>query len=289
MVELLFSYAFLTLIAVGFFSLGRVFGIRFPLGGTVFCAFSLLFGGLMCWVAGGDLRWAIWVPAFIAYQMSYSPALLVVFAAGSLSVNQTVRARSRGVLSGALCLAVAALFGGALLRPYCRPPQLSQNNLWAEGVCLQSHESSCVPAAASSLLHLYGLEFGERKLAEFALTSLDGTPPLGSFLAISQAAEGSDFKACIQLKQPVEDVVAHLPILAHVRFDESTESGPNKPSIYSRFLHGIRARSEGHAVVIVKRGEDGWEVADPASGSVIWSNEYLAESWDGEGVYLCPK
>jgi hypothetical protein len=289
MVELLFSYAVLSLIAVGFFILGRVLGTRFPLVSTVFCAFSLLVGWLMCWVAGGDLQWALWMPTSVAYQMSYSPALLVVSAAGSLCVNKTVRTRSRRLLSGALCLAVATLFAGVLLRPYFRPPQLSEHNLWNGGVCLQSHESSCVPAAASNLLHLHGLEFGERQLADFARTSLDGTPPLGSFLAVSQAIKGTELKACIQLKRPSEGIVAHLPMLAHVRFDESADGVTSVSSLYSRFLHGIRARSQGHAIVIVDHCEEGWVIADPAAGKVIWSEEYLAASWDGEGVYLRPR
>ena len=289
MVELLFSSVVLASIAVGFFSLGRVLGTRFPLASTAICSISLVFGGLMCWVAGGDLRWALWTPAIIAFPMSYSPALLVLSAAGSFSVNQTVRARSRIALSGALCVAVAGLIGAVLFRPYCRPISLAHHSLWNGGVCLQSHESSCVPAAAANLLHLYGLQFSERELAGFARTSLDGTPPLGSYLAVSQSIEGTELRACIQLSQPTGSVVQHLPMLAHVRFDDSSSSGMNATGLYSRLLQGIRARSEGHAVVIIEHCEEGWVVADPAAGRVIWSDEHLAASWNGEGVYLCPK
>ena len=287
--ELLFSCIALASIAVGFFSLGRILGTRFPLASSLICAFSLIFGGLMCWVAGGDLRWALWSPGSVANQMSYSPALLVFCAAGALSVNQTVRAGSRRLLSGALCVTVAGLFGAVLMRPYCRPILLSQHSLWNGGVCLQSHESSCVPAAASNLLHMHGIDKGERELADFARTSVDGTSPLGSFLAVSQAVEGTDLKAFIQLKRPAVNIGQHLPILAHVRFDSSSESGLNQAGLFSRFLRGIRTRSEGHAVVIVERCSAGWIVADPAAGKVIWSNQHLAESWSGEGVYLCPK
>ena len=289
MVELLFSIVILPVGALSFFTLGRVLGTRFSSTSTLLCGALLLLGSLSCWLAGGALQWALWTPSSIAYQMSYSPALLVVCAAGVLSVDSTVQARSRELLSSGLCLSVAALLCGALLRPYCRPPELSPQSLWSEGVCLQSHESSCVPAAASSLLHLHGLEFGEQALAVTALTSSDGTPPLGSFLAVSKATAGSDFKACIQLNRPSPESILHLPMLAHVQFDGVHGSKSNTRGLYSRFLNGIRARSEGHAVVIVQRCDDGWIVADPAAGRVIWSDQQLAESWNGEGVYLSPR
>ena len=289
MVELLFSYAALALFAAGLFVLSREVGTRFPGGCTIYCALLLVLGFLLCWEAGGDLRWGLWVPTSIAFQMSYSPSLLIVCSAGFLSVNQTVRARRRGLLSSGLCIAVVALFASALARPHWRPPQLSPQTLWAKGVCLQSHESSCVPAAVANLLHLHGFEFSERDLASIALTSLDGSPPVGSFLAISRAVEGTELKAYVQLVRPSQGLVRHLPMLAHVRFDDSTGNGSSAVGLYSRFLHGIRARSEGHAVVIVERCEDGWVVADPAAGRVIWSDQYLAECWNGEGVYLCPR
>ncbi len=289
MVELLISYAALAFFAAGLFVFSREVGTRFSRGCTFYCAFLLILGCLMCWEVGGDLRWGLWVPRVIAFQISYSPALLIVCAAGCLSVNQTVRARSRGLLSGGLCIAVVALFAIALARPRWRPPQLSPQTLWEEGVCLQSHESSCVPAAAANLLHLYGFEFSERDLAKTALTSLDGTPPVGSFLAISQAVEGTELKARVQIKKPTEGSIPHLPMLAHVRFDQSTGNGSSAVGLFSRFLHGIRARSEGHAVVIVERCEGGWIVADPAAGRVVWSDQHLAACWSGEGVYLCPR
>lgn len=288
MVELLFIYTAVVFISVGFFSLGRVLGTRLPVISTVLCAFLLVFGGIMCWMTAGDLRWAVFAPMNIAHLMSYSPALLVVYSAGSLSVNQTVHARSRAMLSGLLCLAVAALIVGGLLRPACQPPLLAEQSIWSGGVCLQSHESSCAPAAAANLLHLHGLEFGERELADFAQTSLCGTPPIGSFLAVSQAVEGTELKACIQLRGGVH-LVQYLPMLAHVRFDKSRVSASNSSGLCSKFLHGIRARSEGHAVVIVERCKEGWVVADPAAGKVIWSDAQLAECWNGEGVYLSAK
>jgi hypothetical protein len=289
MVELLYFSLLVVLTSVGFFILGRETGIRFPVASTGLCAFSLALGGLMCWLAAGDLRWALCTPVGMAHLVSYSPALLVIISAGVLIVNESVHVRSRALLCGALCLAVAALLVGAVLRPVLQPIQLAKLSLWKGDVCLQSHESSCVPAAAVNLLHLHGIEFSERQLAELALTSHYGTPPVGSFLAISQAAEGTELQAAIQLKRPYLDAHQPLPILAHVRFDQSIETRPRSSGLYSRLLQGIRARSNGHAVVIVERCDEGWVVVDPAAGRVVWSAEQMAECWSGEGVYLSAK
>ncbi|MDX1928933.1 MAG: hypothetical protein SFV81_20550 [Pirellulaceae bacterium] len=289
MVELLYFILLVVLTSVGFFSLGRETGIRFPGANTGLCAFSLALGGLMCWMLAGDLRWAFCSPAGMAHLVSYSPALLFVYAAGALYVNPSVQAGSRALLSGLLCLAVIVLLVGALQRPVLQPIQLAKLSLWKGDVCLQSHESSCVPAAAVNLLHLHGMEFSERQLAEFALTSHYGTPPVGSFLAINQAVEGTAFQAAIQLKRPHLDANQPLPILAHVRFDQSIEARPRSSGLYSRLLQGIRARSDGHAIVIVERCAEGWVVVDPAAGRVVWSAEQMTECWSGEGVYLSAK
>ncbi len=288
-VELLYFSLVVLLALVGFFILGRETGIRFPCVSSSLCAFSLVLGGLMCWLLAGDLRWAFFTPVGLAHQISYSPALLVVYAAGVLQQNRSVRARSRAFLSGALCLAVVALLVGALLRPVLRPIQLAKLSLWEGDVCLQSHESSCVPAAAVNLLHLHGLEFSEWQLAELALTSQCGTPPVGSLLAISKAVEGTELQADAQLNRPNDEAQQPLPILAHVRFDQSLEARQQTSGLYSRLLQGIRARSDGHAVVIVERCDEGWVVLDPAAGRVVWSAEQMAECWSGEGVYLSVK
>lgn len=289
MAELLYFSLLVVLTSVGFFILGREIGIRFPAANTGLCAFLLTLGGLMCWLLAGDLRWVFFTPVGMAHLVSYSPALLVVYAAGALHVNPSVHAGNRALLSSLLCLAVVVLLVGALQRPVLQPIQLAKLSLWKGDVCLQSHESSCVPAAAVNLLHLHGLEFSERQLAEHALTSHYGTPPVGSFLAISQAVEGTELQAAIQLKRPRQDAYQPLPILAHVRFDQSIEARPRSSGLYSRLLQGIRARSDGHAIVIVERCAEGWVVVDPAAGRVVWSAEQMTECWSGEGVYLSAK
>ncbi len=287
--ELVLSFALLAVAAAGLFSLGRKVARRFPQFGELFCAVSLLLGSYLCWAAGGKLGWAVWAPSNAVFQLSYAPALSIFCAAGALSVDNLVRLQNRAWLSSALCVAVVALFAGVHLRPYLRPIDLNRASSRDGETFLQSHESSCVPAAASNLLRLHGLKFSESQLAGFALTSFDGTPPLGTFLALSKAVYGTPLRAIAQVNCGREVSRQNLPILAHVRFEEAQGDNPEVIGIYSQFLQGIRARSLGHAVVIVERCNGGWVIDDPAAGRVIWSDDYLTECWKGEGVYLASK
>jgi len=276
----------LALLSVGFFDTGQRFGTRFPRAGVFFCSLCLLFGWFMCWFMGGSMRWAEFAAADCAYLWSYSPALLVFFAAGVLAALQSVPLLSRRFLSAALCVTVASLLVAVIARPSLRPIELARRSLWKDGICLQSHESSCVPAAAATLLHLNGLKFEERELARFAMTSLDGTVPLGSVSAIDRASRGTNLRAGLRFGKSKPILNHQLPMLAHVRFEESVSNQSLTAALFGRLLRGMRARSQGHAVVIVRQSKDGWVVADPAVGLVEWSTEQLDSRWNGEGVYL---
>jgi len=276
----------LALLSVGFFHLGQRFGTRFPHSCTLFCFLSLMFGWLMCWSMGGALCWAEFASADCAYLWSYSPALLVLCAAGALGTLQSVPVLSRRSLSGALCVTVASLLLAVIARPNLRPIELAQRSLWKDGICLQSHESSCVPAAAATLLHLNGLKFEERELARFAMTSLDGTAPLGSVSAIDRGLRGTNLRAGLRFGKSKPILDNQLPMLAHVRFEESVGKQSLTAALCGQLLRGMRARGEGHAVVIVRQSKDGWIIADPAVGLVQWSAEQLNSRWNGEGVYI---
>ncbi len=284
--ELLLLYVATTLLAVAFFRIGRLCGDCLPNVSGFLCGVALTVGSLLCWFSSGGLVWASWFTPQVAYAASNFPALIVVIAAGILSAQTAIRAGRRGVLCSGLCIAVASLFAGMQLRPILRPLELAKSSQWKDGVCLQTHESSCVPAAAVNLLHAHGVDTDERMAAQWARTSRDGTPPIGSFLAVSRGLAGSEFEARVESSQASLPNVQHLPMLAHVCFVEDPETKSIASNIYNELLCGIRSRNQGHAVVILNHSSKGWLVADPASGLSVWSDGYLRKYWSGEGVYI---
>ena len=62
------------------------------------------------------------------------------------------------------------------LKPlFMRPDWNAFQNLWSDGVCMQSSESSCGPASAATLLHLAGQTVTEKEIAMESYTSRRGT------------------------------------------------------------------------------------------------------------------
>ena len=67
------------------------------------------------------------------------------------------------------------------------PVELEIGPKWDKDVCLQSHASTCAPAAATTLLHLARVETSERAMVDACLTSRHGTEPLGLFRGLVTA------------------------------------------------------------------------------------------------------
>jgi hypothetical protein len=89
------------------------------------------------------------------------------------SQSQNIRKQiSVGFVPFILLLCVGAPY---LKQIFLRPDWNGFDDRWSEGVCLQSSESSCGPAAAATLLKLAGKPASERKIAQESFTSRRGT------------------------------------------------------------------------------------------------------------------
>ncbi len=89
--------------------------------------------------------------------------------------NQSQRIRkqvSAGFIPFILLLCVAAPY---LKQIFLRPDWNNFHDRWAEGVCLQSSESSCGPASAATVLKLAGKPATEKEIAQESFTSRRGT------------------------------------------------------------------------------------------------------------------
>jgi hypothetical protein len=267
----LFALSVLTFIA------GRL--VRAPRVSQWF--FTALLASLsFAWIFSGDLGWAAIVPAASVIFVSNLMPMLLSFAAGLASEATALTRFSRPIAITSF-LALATAYG---LTPYARPivypVELGVETAWRSDVCLQSHSSTCAPAAAVTLLRLGGMTATERQLVNLCLTSSHGTEPLGLYRGLAIAVEHSSRRACVARSNPHDWAGSEqLPNISLVRLGESGHSGA------SHWLLG--PQSEGHAIVVFDRDKDGnWLIADPAFGKTKWTDEQFCERFTGDAIYL---
>jgi len=113
--------------------------------------------------------------------------------------------------------ALAAIAGYSLFAPIlARPPRCADR--WKDGVCLQTSQASCGPAAAATLLAHHGIGATEQEMARLCLTEESGTLFGGLCRGIRVKTEGTPFRMTIgtgnfeQLRAGAE-----LPALVSVR------------------------------------------------------------------------
>lgn len=161
----------------------------------------------------------------------------------------------------------------------------------ASGYCRQTTNDSCSAAAATMVLHHYGIAATEAEMARLCLTrSRLGTPSLGlqRGLALKAAAREMrprvlrlrDSRGLSRLRGP-GIIRVGLRHGAPKEVAEQMEEYGWTPGVF-------------HAVVVVKGDPQGrWiEVADPSYGREKWpikSEQELSYLWDGRVLVLAPK
>lgn len=254
--------------------------------------FAFGFSDRLSWAASfpspAALCWANWVPIFLA------------FCAGLASEISALRAGWRRAVSAAMILLAAGFLLLPVARPRLFPIDVNTVATWENGVCLQSHEASCGPAAAATLIHQTAvnaptrLTFGgdhwaraalpsaERLMADACLTSTQGTSSLGLVRGLRIAVAQSSHRVKIANQEPERWVALNqLPNVAVVRFSDQRPAGP---------VHQLLGTNgEGHAVVVHSRTADGrWRIADPAVGWQVWDDDRFRRVFTGDAIYLTP-
>ena len=236
--------------------------------------FSIVFG----WSMAGKLFWVNAIPGSAVLYWSNTMPLIAAFLAGIASSSTSIHRFRRPVAVATFMLIAAGYLLIPIVRPALAPIRADQNSSWQDNVCLQSHESTCGPAAAATLLKLNGIPATESQMIELCLTSSYGTEPLGLYRGLS-VANGDSSKVQLASRNPNRWIgEQQLPNVSLVRFD-----GPRTTRNVSRFFG---ARGEGHAIVVLGRTDEGWMIADPAIGKVCWSDHEFNRRFTGDAIYL---
>lgn len=235
---------------------------------------------LFAWGYLGRLSWAHRMPTPSAMYWSNFTPILLAFAAGLAGHAVGVRQFMRPWIAGLLMTLAVGYLIVPLARPILFPLDLAARSQWRNEVCLQTHSSSCAPAAAATLLAQHGIRSSEADLAMLCLTSSMGTEPLGLFRGLSNFATLNDHRAIVADKNPdVWFVRGQLPNVALVQFDR-VETPGIAPGYFGR-------QQEGHVVVVLGPTHHGsWRIADPAIGLLTWSDAEFRERFTGDAIYL---
>lgn len=254
---------------------------KFSAARPVAFAISLLVALLYAWTLSGKLAWASVFPAGSVFLWSNLMPVLLSVSAGLASGSLSLRSwRQFATVGALLTLALAYLFT-PMMRPLIAPIRLASQCQWQGDLCLQSHSSSCAPAAAATLLRLYGVVSDERSMARDCLTSRHGTEPLGLYSGLAIAARRFSLRPRVgsaKAERWIDE--GQLPCIALVRFDESSDS--------ETLRNLLGPRGDGHAVVVLARDvhDQGWIIADPAFGETTWKDHDFRERFTGDAIYL---
>ncbi len=243
-------------------------------------ALALLFS----WCFSGKLFWANAIPSSgVLYWSNFTP-MLVAFAAGLACAVPGLNHWRRPVTVAVLGLIAAGYLVIPIARPLLAPATILTEAKWHNGVCLQSHASTCAPAAAATLLNQQGIAADERAMIRSCLTSSFGTEALGLYRGLKLATKNTNRDVRIASSNPHDWIAGkQLPNVALVRFGNSPDAGsPDSGSI--RWLLG--PRGEGHAVVVFGHEHGEWLIGDPAVGIVRWRDEDFHRRFTGDAMYL---
>ncbi len=134
-----------------------------------------------------------------------------------------------------------------------------------DGVCRQSTDYTCGPAAAVTVLRRLGVSAEEGALALAAGTSpAVGTPPEALVRAIKEQFGSQGVRAELHGFRSVDDLSSHLPALVVVRFGLLLD----------------------HWLCVIENHGEWLTVADPLSGPVKMSRSELESRWRHEAVTL---
>lgn len=160
--------------------------------------------------------------------------------------------------------------------------QLSQTDQWEHGVCLQSTQYTCSPAAAATLLNHYGIETSEKEMARLCLTR-EGTTWQGLYRGLKLKTSRTPYDVEVFDRKTLADLDRHStdPLLLCVELKRDAVVS----SLYTEEFGWIPGQP--HSVVLFGfTKSDLLEVGDPIHGRERWSTKDLQLLWHGLGLRL---
>lgn len=218
-----------------------------------------------------------WLPfSNVAVLCNWFP-LAAAFLAG-ITWTHGYGTRARRVLFG---LAVFLTSLWSICDPLLGEPPYCRNRWDRNGVCRQSSQFTCTPAAAATLLRYHGIPTDEAEMAELCLTR-DGTTWQGLYRGLTLKTRGYPLRVqVIECEWSDLEEQLHQPLILSVGIDPSEPY----PEVYTDRRWGWEPGVR-HSVVLLKRGNGTVLVADPSVGLESWTSGDLQTLFRGRAVTL---
>jgi hypothetical protein len=152
---------------------------------------------------------------------------------------------------------------------------------WTVGVCRQTSQATCGPAAAATLLAAHGIETTESEMARLCLTTVDGTSARAVYRGLVLKTRGTGWRPEAFFGGVDELCAAGGPVLLFVRLDDKAGVDPRYKERWG-WVPGVP-----HVVVMYQcRGKESFVMGDPSVGPERWNRKAIETLWHGEGIRL---
>ncbi|MDB5386141.1 MAG: hypothetical protein JWM11_1787 [Planctomycetaceae bacterium] len=163
------------------------------------------------------------------------------------------------------------------------------DDLWENGVCLQSTNASCSPASAATLLRCYNIPATEQEMAELCLTRKEGTHWQGLYRGLKLKTVGTPWDVEVFSGTTIDELrtrAEYGPVILTVGLPKDFRPA----SAYQQDWGWIPGVS--HSVVLFKFYTiEMANIGDPsvAEGRENWTETDLRILWQGRGIRLVPR
>jgi hypothetical protein len=163
------------------------------------------------------------------------------------------------------------------------------NNLWENGVCLQSTNASCSPASAATLLRCYDIRATEQEMAELCLTRKEGTHWQGLYRGLKLKTVGTPWDVEVFSAKTIQDLrskAEYGPVILTVGLPKDSRASSSYQNDWG-WIPGV-----SHSVVLFKFCTiEIANIGDPsvAEGRENWTENDLRILWQGHGIRLIPR
>jgi hypothetical protein len=244
----------------------------------------------------GRLSWVNILPFSSAIFLTNLLPIFVAFLAGFSKNAQAIRVEARPLTGWLLSSLSVVCLVSPIVRPLLAPPAVATTGMTNGVFVLQSHDSTCGPASAASLLRFHGINTTEADLTGPCLTSNFGTEALGLYRGLSLGCRDSSLAPRLANRNPeMWNGTEQLPNVALMKLSDDEYAQPLSNQSASRSISepqwfaGRGSNASGHAVVVLEHVQNRWRIADPAVGTVWWTDEELRRRFTGDAIFLSPR
>jgi hypothetical protein len=188
-------------------------------------------------------------------------------------------ARRALLLTPLAALSLFAAYGGL----WSRATDLADH--WSKGVCRQTSQATCTPAAAATILAHHGIKTSEQEMADLCLSTPEGTRAQGLYRGLKLKTKGTNL-AVIPFRGTIEELQSAVerrgPVILSVQLKPGAPVDPRFHTEWG-WVPGVH-----HHVVLFRFHRNGklLEIGDPAIGREFWGIDALHALWHGRAIQL---